>query len=153
MKRLLFRLLGCLFLAITLYVVLLNDDYCVAPNLFYGERTPTIKLFFSYLDIKQKNIGYHRLIRGDILGFQIRGNHLMGYLSTKNFAEDDLFGLEGDHDKERYFILDLKSREISSGLSKSNFETRLRADMGIGSDQIVFRDRPEFHKRFWLSCE
>ena len=87
-------------------------------------------------------------IRGNIKKFYTSRNYIVGYLSTKYFKEDKLLGLEGDNDKEGYFIINLKTEKIESGLTEKEFDEKVHKIFGIKSNEIQYKDFPSFS----LSC-
>ena len=89
---------------------------CLPNNHFIVYVTPTIKTV-SILDETYGPDGYIRLLRGDIKVYQVVDNYLVGYLSLEHTAADDLGDFLGKNDKEGYFVIDLSSNLVNSGLS------------------------------------
>ena len=71
----------------------------------------------SQLDTRYGSEGYIRIIRGKIEKYQIVKHFLVGYLSMRYTVEDGLKDFLGENDKEGYFIVDLKSNLVKSGLA------------------------------------
>ncbi len=85
------------------------------------------------------------LIRGVIKINNVSEDYFCGYLSTKYFKEDSLIGLEGEYDKEGYFIIWKKELDknnyneqimIISGLSKLDLLNYSKNNNGIFNNCI-----------------
>lgn len=93
-------------------------ETCIGNNLALTNVTPTIQTI-AYFSNEPK--GKHRLIRGRIEFLIVEDNFIAGYLSTRFFKEDELLGLEGENDKEGFFIVNKSDRNVESGLNGNTF--------------------------------
>ena len=92
--------------------------------------------------------GHRWYLRGKIDKFYANKYYVVGYLSTKNFKDDGLVGLEGEYDKEGYFIFNIKKRNIQSGLTRKKYIEKVYKIFGMKEDKIKYKNLPSFS----LSC-
>ena len=132
--------------------------FLISGRLFYNEHTYRYCFDYGYdlqyitgtiQTIGRKKQNRHTwLLRGNIKKFYTSKNYIIGYLSTKYFKEDKLLGLEGNNDKEGYFIVNLKTEKIESGLNEEDFNEKVHKVLGIKSSEIQYKYFPSFS----LSC-
>ncbi len=116
-----------------------SHKYCLNNSYDISYVTDTINTFGRNIDN-----GHIWLMRGDIKYFYDDEEYFFGYLSTKNFKNDGLIGVEEKYDKEGYFIVNLKTGKIESGLSQKRYSKKLFNYLKINLDTIAYRKFPSF---------
>jgi len=142
MKRLilmLILLMIIIYVFIGLFYSKNKHKYCLNNLYDITYVTDTIHSFGRNIDN-----GHIWLMRGEIKEFYDNEEYFFGYLSTKNFKNDGLVGLEEKYDKEGYFIVNLKTGKIESGLSEKRYTKKLFNDLKINLDTITYKVFPSF---------
>ena len=113
--------------------------YCIGNGYDIRYITNTIQT------IGRDGDGKHRwFLRGKIDKFYANEYYVVGYLSIKNFKEDRLVGLEGEYDKEGYFIVELKYQKVWSGLSEHKFDLLIHRFLNMDAKKINYKKLPVF---------
>ena len=118
-------LIGIFFLALVASCNL-EGQIDLGQGFVLKNSTPTINTIGKPLG--DGGGGQIRMIRGDIKKYYFDSRIIAGYLSIKSFPDDGLLGLESENDKEGYFIIFKDMGNIISGLTKENFQKKLRAE-------------------------
>ena len=71
------------------------------------------------------------LLRGYIDGYREIDDYLVGYLSLRYLKENDLEEYGWENDREGYFIINMKSKKVRSGLSLEQYKIILSEDLKI----------------------
>ena len=122
--------ISLIFILIVLILFIYSDEnstykICLSHNLVITHVHSTIDTIGFYPN--ENTPLKKRLIRGKLKGYAVKGDYLFGYISTEFFKDDGLIGLEGEHDKEGYFIIDMsQKRVLKSGLSKDDYTNAIR---------------------------
>lgn len=99
--------------------------YCIGNKHVIKHDTPTIHMLSKR---KEGSNSYLRFLRGNILKFSVEGAKIIGYLSTSSFKDDALENFSGPGDKEGYFVFDIETDHLISGLDKSRYKKILLKD-------------------------
>lgn len=96
---------------------------CIGNTFVLTNITPTIQTIAKLS--RKEDGGKVSLIRGRIEFMAVTNKAIIGYLSTRFFKEDDLIGLEGDNDKEGFFIIRKKDSSVELGLDGKTFFNKM----------------------------
>ncbi len=87
------------------------------------------------------------LLRGKIEGYKIWHEYLIGFLNTKFLKKQNLEKLRGKNDKHGYFLINMRNKQVISGLSEEEYKNIINNTIESGHQPSLKQLSPYSYRR------